>query len=43
MGSWFSNFHIHNRNTCTEEAVMEALIRLMAEKGYQKTEDAELK
>ena len=33
MGSWFSNFHIHKRNTCTEEAVMDALIHLMAEKG----------
>ena len=41
MGSWFSNFHIHKRNTFTEEAVMDALIRLMAEKGFQQTEDAE--
>ena len=41
MGSWFSNFHIHKRNTFTEEAVMDALIHLMAEKGYRQTEDAE--
>ena len=41
MGSWFSNFHIRKNDACTEDSVMDALIHLMAEKGYQKTEDAE--
>ena len=41
MGSWFSNFHIRKNAACTEDSVMDALIHLMAEKGYQKTEDAE--
>ena len=41
MGSWFSNFHIRKNKACTESSVTESLVHLMAERGYQQTEDPE--
>lgn len=39
MGNWFSNIHIRKNSDISFEDVTNVLIRIMSDKGYQKTEN----